>query len=199
MTNIVVEVVTFVLRFSECFGLPWLSFRYQHGLPLLVVDWSIMSSATKKKACKNSMHQPKTNASLCNARYFSGLIRSCRDNGTIIPRFSLPSVRLYSIHLAKCLLTSGMSWWEPLKVRSWIKSGKTLLKSSILTLVIGALVCMLFIKVGLDLSKGLNRLFTAHIGLVNAIFKYFGLANNLQNQALFPGNNTAFSIFVFLA
>ena len=53
----------------------WLTFRYQQGCPLLVLDWSMRSSATRKKACSCTCDSGKHN----NASQFS-LISSLKGH-----------------------------------------------------------------------------------------------------------------------
>ena len=62
---------------------------YQQGWPRRVMEASMMSSATRKKACSHSMHQPSALARNSSASDTAPLI-ALTASSTAIPRFSLP-------------------------------------------------------------------------------------------------------------
>jgi hypothetical protein len=72
---------------------PTSSWRNQQGWPRLVSLPSMMSSATRKKACRNSTVQPRSAASRSRAAGLPGRSRE-KVTGTEMPRFSLPSTML---------------------------------------------------------------------------------------------------------
>lgn len=69
---------------------------YQQGWPRRVMEASMMSSATRKKACSHSMHQPSTHARRSWLSVTTPRL-SCRSPSTTAsPRLSLPPGTLYS-------------------------------------------------------------------------------------------------------
>jgi len=80
--------------------MPTLGMRYQHGLPRRVIELSMMSSETRKKAWRSSINQPRVEASKKVWEFSEGVTvvdwRRETVSTTERPRLHLPPIVLCS-------------------------------------------------------------------------------------------------------
>ena len=100
--------------------MPTVGTLYQQGWPRRVSEASMMSSATRKKACSHSMAQPSTAARFASAGVAppslpppalrcSSARMAFTACTTVSPRLSLPPGTLYSMSARVCACASAGS------------------------------------------------------------------------------------------